>query len=201
VPRVSDSDLDTFRFTASLEGSFDVGRQPFDWEVSYLHNSNKLVQTTFGNLNLINTRLAVGPSFLNAATGQVQCGTAAAPIAGCVPFNPFVGLGIAAPGGLEGNQPLRDYLFQEEHATGKTTTEIFAANMSGGLFNLPAANCSSPLGYEHRKEAGKFVPDALAVTGNSTNLAAGPTRGEYTVSEWFAELEIPVLADMRFASS
>ena len=145
------------------------------------------------------SRAAVGPSFLNAATGQVQCGTAAAPIAGCVPFNPFVGVGITAPGGLEDNQALRDYLFQEEHASGETTTTVFAANLSGTMFELPAGDLGFALGYENRKEDGEFVPDALAVTGNSTNLSAGPTRGGYSVDEVYLELEVPILEEMAFA--
>jgi iron complex outermembrane receptor protein len=199
VPRVSDAELDTYRFSGAFEGSFDWADRYFDWDVSYLRNENKLLQSTFGNLNLTNVRAAVGPSFLNATTGQVQCGTAATPIAGCVPFNPFVGLGVVAPGGLAGNQPLRDYLFQEEHATGKTITTVYAANLTGTVWPLPAGDLQFAVGYEHRKEEGEFVPDALAVTGNSTNLSAGPTRGSYSVDEWYLELEIPVLKDLPFA--
>jgi iron complex outermembrane receptor protein len=201
VPRTTNAELDTYRFTGAFEGSFEFADRLFDWDVSYLRNTNKLVQSTFGNLNLVNTRLAVGPSFFNAATGQVQCGTAAAPIAGCVPFNPFVGLGIVAPGGLAGNQALRDYLFQEEHATGETTTTVVSANLAGTVFALPAGDLQFAAGYEHRKEEGKFVPDALAVTGSSTNLSAGPTRGQYTVDEVYVELQVPVLADLPFAKA
>jgi iron complex outermembrane receptor protein len=55
------------------------------------------------------------------------------------------------------------------------------------------------VGFENRKESGRFIPDAQAVTGNSTTLAGGPTQGSYTVDELYAELFIPLLSDMTMA--
>lgn len=198
VPRTTESELNTYRFAASLEGAFDIGERSFDWDVGYVNNRNSLTVASYGNLNLANVRAAVGPSFLNAQ-GQVQCGTAASPIAGCVPWNPFVDYGVVGQGGLSGNTALQNYLFQEEHSTGETTTEVFSANIAGSLFTLPGGDFSFAFGLEHRKESGKFVPDALAVTGGSTNLAGGPTRGGYKVDEAYLELDIPVLSGVAFA--
>jgi iron complex outermembrane recepter protein len=200
VPRVTTSDLTTYRFSGVFEGSFDWAGRIFDWDVSYLKNSNKLEQSTIGNLNLANVRAAVGPSFLNAQ-GQVQCGTAAAPIplSTCVPWNPLLPFGTVGPGGLTNNAALQNFLFQEEHAVGETETTVISANLAGTLFALPAGDLGFAIGYENRKEEGKFVPDALSVTGGSTNLAAGPTRGSYSVDELYAEFEVPILADKRFA--
>ena len=198
VPRISTSELTTYRFSGVFEGNFTFANRDIDWDVSYLNNNNKLIQNSFGNLNLANARAAVGPSFLNGQ-GVVQCGTAAAPISGCVPFNPFLSFGVVGQGGLTSNQALRDYLFQEEHSTGETTTEVVSANLTTALFTLPAGDLSVAVGYEHRKESGKFVPDSLSVTGGSTNLSAGPTKGNYSVSEFYAEVQIPLLADVAFA--
>lgn len=200
VPRVSGSDLTTYRFSGAFEGSFELGDRYFDWDVSYLRNTNQLIQSTYGNLNVSRTLAAVGPSFLNAQN-QVQCGTALAPIAftTCVPFNPFLPFGSVGQGGLTNNQQLQDFLFQEEHATGETNTTVIAANLTGSLFTLPAGDVSFAFGLENRKESGKFVPDALAVTGNSTNLSSGPTRGSYKVDEVYAELQVPLLKDLAFA--
>jgi iron complex outermembrane recepter protein len=200
VPRVSTSDLTSYRFSGSFEGQFEFADRLFDWDVSYLRNNNRLEQNTFGNLNVARVRQAVGPSFLNAQ-GRVQCGTAAAPIAfrDCVPFNPFLPFGTVGQGGLTNNADLQRYLFQEEHAIGETTTTVMAANIAGTIVSLPAGDLGFAVGYENRKEEGKFVPDALSVTGGSTNLAAGPTGGQYSVDELYAELQIPVLADMFLA--
>ncbi|MEO5963413.1 MAG: TonB-dependent receptor [Thermomonas sp.] len=198
VPRVSSSELTTYRFSGVFEGNFTFADRDIDWDVSYLDNNNKVVQASYGNFNLANVRAAVGPSFINGQ-GVVQCGTALAPINGCVPFNPFLPFGTVGQGGLTNNQALTDYLFQEEHNTGETSTKVFSANVTGTLFTLPAGELRVAVGYEHRNESGEFVPDALAVTGGSTNLSAGPTRGEYSVGEWYAEAQVPLLADVTFA--
>lgn len=198
VPRSSGSDLTTYRFIAALEGSFQMlGDRLWDWDVAYMRNQNDLVQATYGNLNLANVRAAVGPSFMQ--NGQVVCGTPGAVINGCVPWNPFLHAGVTGPGALTGNQALQNFLFQEEHATGETTTENWTANLTGSLFTLPAGDLGFAIGVEHRKEKGAFVPDALAVTGGSTNLSASPTRGGYSVDEIYVELQAPLLRDVPFA--
>lgn len=200
VPRVTSAELNTYRFNGEFAGDFDLWGRTFDWDVGYLHNRNSLTQATSGNLNLANTRAAVGPSFLNAQ-GQVQCGTAAAPIplSQCVPFNPFLDEGRVGQGGLTGNTALQNFLFQEEHSTGETKTEVMYANLTGPIVTLPAGDLAFAFGLEQRKESGKFTPDALAVTAGSTNLAGGPTRGGYKVQEAYLELEVPVLRDVPFA--
>jgi iron complex outermembrane receptor protein len=55
------------------------------------------------------------------------------------------------------------------------------------------------VGIEHRKEEGRFVPDAVNQNGQSTGLPATTTAGAYDLDEAYAELEIPVLADVPFA--
>lgn len=198
VPRVSDSDLEAFRVVLGLDGSFDVGTRYFDWDVSWNYGDQRVVQSSFGNFNLINVRNAVGPSFRNAA-GQLQCGTPTAIVPGCVPWNPWIPAGTIAEGGLTNNTALQNYLFQREHSIGETSTQVVSANLSGLLFTLPAGDLQFAGGIERRKEKGEFVPDALSVSGFSTNLGALPTRGGYDLNEAFLELDIPLLADLAFA--
>ena len=200
MPRVSDSNLKTYRITSALEGSFQWADRYFDWDAGFLHNENNQRQVTYGNLNTVNAQAGVGPSFLNAQ-GQVQCGTAAAPISfnSCVPFNPFAPYGSTGPGALTGNAALMNFLYQPEVAYGETKTQVFSANMSTTLFTLPAGDIGFAFGVERREESGKFNPDPMAVAGVTTNLSSGPTKGEYSVNEAYAEFEIPLLADMQFA--
>ena len=195
VPRVSTSDVTTWRFSAALEGSFEVGERYFDWDVGAMYNKNKVLQSSYGNLNLANVQRAVGPSFLNDA-GQVQCGTPTAPLAftACVPWNPLLHYGETGPGSLA-SQELQDFLFQREHSLGETETTIYTANVTGGLFNLPAGEMGFAVGVEHRKEQGEFIPDGLAVTGGSTNLAGRATRGDFSENSVYGELFVPILMD------
>jgi len=196
VPRVSTSDLTTWRAVAALEGSIEVGERYFDWEVGYQYNRSELLQVATGNLHKERVKNAIGPSYYNPATGKVECGTAAAPIAGCQVWNPLAPYGSNDPYGLTGNQALIDYLFPLETTRGKTTTRNAFASIAGTVMTLPAGDLGFAFGMESRREAGQFTPDALAQSGATTNLAAGPTGGGYTVNEAYLELSVPILADL-----
>ncbi len=70
VPRVVDQRPDHVPLQRRVRRQLRVGDRYFDWDVSYLKNSNKLLQSSYGNLNLANTRLAVGASFLDPAPAR-----------------------------------------------------------------------------------------------------------------------------------
>ncbi|KGM52830.1 hypothetical protein N792_00900 [Lysobacter concretionis Ko07 = DSM 16239] len=199
VPRETRNDLRTVRFAAALEGSFEIGERWFDWDVSHVHNKNNLEMSSGSDMGLDRIAAAVGPSFRDPASGKLVCGTPTAPIAGCVPWNPFIHYGTVAEGGLTGNQALQDYLFHIEQDRGSTATSVLSANLSGSLMELPAGELGFAVGVERRKESGSFVPDAMSVSGLSTNQGDNPTRGEYSVQELYAELQLPVLAELPFA--
>ncbi|KGO99074.1 TonB-dependent receptor plug domain-containing protein [Novilysobacter defluvii] len=198
VPRTTQSDLTTWRFTAALEGSFDIGDRYFDWDAGTLYNKTDLKVINNGNFYKPHVRNAVGPSFVNAQ-GQIVCGTPDAPIADCVAWNPFAGFGTGAVEHSLDDPRVQNYLFKQEHALGETETNSYFANLAGSLFSLPAGDLGFAVGYEYRKEQGGFFPDAIAQSGDSTNLASGPTYGSYQLDEFYAELNIPVLADVAFA--
>ncbi|MBJ7576034.1 TonB-dependent receptor [Luteimonas sp. MC1828] len=198
-PRTTESELTTWRFTAGLDGAFEIGDRYFDWDAGYLYNKNELSKISNGNFYIPNVRNAVGSSFLDETTGNVVCGTPGNVIAGCTPWNPFAGFGTGGVANSLDDQAVRDYLFKQEHALGETETTSYFANLAGSIMTLPAGDLGFAVGYEYRKEQGGYTPDAISQSGNSTNLAAGPTYGEYDVDEFYVELNIPVLADMAFA--
>jgi iron complex outermembrane recepter protein len=198
VPRQTNNALTTYRFSSTLEGAFDIGDKPWNWDAGYVYNQNKGVQTGTGNLFIPNARNALGPSFIDA-DGVARCGAAGAVIDGCVPWNPALGFGQAGPGGLTGNQALADYLFLPTHDTSETTTHIYSLNLSGTVASLPAGDLNMAVGYEHRKEDARFEPDALKQSGLSTDLAGGVTAGGYSLDEVYLEFNVPILADMPFA--
>lgn len=198
VPRTTDTANTAWRFTTALEGSFDFGERYLDWDVGYMFNENEAQIINNGNLFIPNIRRAVGPSFLDAQ-GQVVCGTPGNVIVGCVPWNPFAGFGTGAEANSLADPAVQSYLYKEEHALGRTETNNYFANVAGSLFTLPAGDLGFAVGYEYRKEEGGFSPDSIAQAGDSTNLASGPTYGAYSVDEIYAELSIPILADVAFA--
>lgn len=196
VPRTTDTDQTTWRFTAALEGSFEIGERYFDWDAGYMFNEADTTIINNGNFYIPAVAAAVGPSFKDPATGKIVCGTPGNVIAGCVPWNPFAGFGTGAVENSLDDPAVRDFLFKQEHAVGKMRTQNYFANLAGSLFTLPAGDLGFAVGYEYRKEEGGFTPDAIAQSGDSTNLASGPTYGSYTVNEGYLELNVPILADL-----
>lgn len=199
VPRTTKSDLETYRFAGGLSGFFDIGGKTWDWDVGALLNRNNVTKTGHGDMSLIASRQALGPSFINA-DGVAQCGTAADPIGldACRPWNPLLPYGVSGQGSLA-DPDLQKFLFPYFTDTGITRTTSYTANLSGSLFELPAGDLGIAVGYEHRREQGRFVPDAFAQSGESTGLAATTTEGSYNLDEFYLELNIPVLADVAFA--
>ena len=205
VPREVHNSLTTTRFTGVFSGSFQTGEKYWDWDAGYLYNQNKGVQISTGNLNTYAVGQATGPSYINA-NGQAQCGriddAVPTPIGfgpgSCTPWNPLIPQGYDSPNSL-GDPDVQAYLYQPGQAISRTTTKNYFANISGSILTLPAGDLGVALGVERREESGSFSPDALAQTGISTDLAAGPTSGGYNLNEIYAELQIPVLADLPFA--
>ncbi len=204
VPRGVFNSLTTYRISNMLRGSFELGEDKFwDWDVGQLYNQNKGVQISTGNLNTLNVARATGASFRNAE-GLLQCGTVDNPITlgtgpgACTPWNPLIPFGYDSENSLA-DPNVQAYLYKPGQALSETETRAYFANLSGSLFALPAGDLAIAVGVEHRKESGSFSPDALAQTGDSTDLAAGPTSGGYSLDEIYAELQIPLLADVPFA--
>ncbi|MCW0412117.1 Vitamin B12 transporter BtuB [Xanthomonas sacchari] len=199
VPRTTESKLKTTRFAPTISGSFEFADKSWDWDVGALWNRNESTKTGHGDMSLIAARQALGSSFINA-NGVAQCGTAAAPVSlsACRPWNPLLPFGVAGPGSLA-DADTQAFLFPYFTDTGLTKTTSYTANLSGTLATLPAGDLGIAVGYEHRKEEGRFSPDAFAQSGESTGLGAKTTSGNYDLDEFYLELNVPILADMAFA--
>jgi len=197
VPRTTQSDLETYRFAGGFNGYFEVAGRGWDWDVGALMNRNTSTRTSHGDMSLIASRQALGPSYIDA-DGVARCGTAAAPIDGCLAWNPLLPYGVAGAGSLA-DPALANFLFPVFTNTGLTRTTSYTANISGGLFDLPAGEVGLAVGVEHRKEQGRYVPDAFAQSGQSTGLGASTTEGQYSLDEIYMELNVPILADAPFA--
>ncbi|QGZ38350.1 iron complex outermembrane receptor protein [Pseudoduganella flava] len=195
VPRVTENRNQTMHIDMTLSGEFNAIGRDFNWDVGY--NRSQVRGTTHGtgNLNLLNLRNALGPSFKNNA-GAVQCGTLASPIplSQCVPFDIIGGPNAATPEALA-------YVFATGQGTYGSTVNSATANIAGELFQLPAGGVGFAGGLEHREVRGYDEPGQLEQSGYSTDLGAKTTRGRYTVREAYLEANIPVLKDVFLAKS
>ncbi len=201
MPRVTENDVKNTHFDVSLDGVFDIGTHGWNWNVGYNYNKYDVTQTSTGNINLLALQKALGPSFLNS-DGVVQCGTAADPIAygtniglgQCVPFNILGGPSASTADALK-------YISTLGQATQMSQTNIWNADITGGLFDMPwnAGEFAFAAGVEHREVKGYDYPDQASSNGFTTDLAAQPTSGRYQTNEAYLELMIPVIKDLPFA--
>jgi iron complex outermembrane receptor protein len=193
LKRVTETENRTLHIDATLEGDFTVKDLAWNWSAGYNHSKVSGSQFGTGNINLLNLKNALGPSFLNSA-GVVQCGTAANPIglSSCVPFNVLGGPSASTPEALA-------YINSTGQSTYGSTVNSATADLAGELFQLPAGALGLAVGIEHREVKGQEVPGQFEQSGYSTDLAGNATYGRYTVREAYAELQIPVLKAMPFA--
>jgi iron complex outermembrane receptor protein len=193
VPRVTENENRTFHVDATLSGNFAWGNKAWNWDVGYNHSAVRGTTLGTGNVNLLNLKKALGPSFMNAS-GVVQCGTAAAPIAlaECQPFNIIGGPGTNSPDAIK-------YIMSTGQATYGSTINSATANIGGELLQLPAGMLGVAAGLEHREVRGYDIPGQFEQSGYSTDLAGNPTIGRYSVREAYAEANIPVLKGVTFA--
>ncbi|MEH6437766.1 TonB-dependent receptor domain-containing protein [Massilia sp. DD77] len=193
LPRITENENRTLHLDATLEGEFSFRNLAWNWSAGYNHNRVSGSQSGTGNINLLNLKKALGPSFMNAA-GQVQCGTPDDPIglSSCVPFNILGGPSASTPEALA-------YVNSIDQKAYGATINSATADIAGELFQLPAGALGLAVGLEHREVKGHEVPGQFEQSGLSTNLSGMPTYGRYTVREAYAELNVPVLKAQPFA--
>jgi iron complex outermembrane receptor protein len=192
VPRVTENQNRTLHIDATLEGDFSIRDLAWNWNVGYNHSAISGNVLSTGNLNLPNLKKALGPSFRNAS-GVVQCGTAAAPIAlaECVPFDVLGGPSASSAAAL-------NYVMSTGQATYGSTINSATADITGELFKLPAGALGMAAGLEHRTVSGYDRPGQFEQSGYSTDLAGNATVGKFTVREAYLEFNIPLLKDLPF---
>jgi outer membrane receptor protein involved in Fe transport len=85
------------------------------------------------------------------------------------------------------------------NATNTTNAEqkMFAGTIGGEAFDLPAGAVGFSVGAEWRKAEAEYIPDEYLRSGDVIGFNPGlPTAGEVTSKDYFAEVRIPILADI-----
>ncbi len=166
---------DTYYYSLGFEGFIDAGTG-WDWSANYTFNQNDELELVEGLLDMNRVTAALG----NDCTGD------------CVPFNLFGGEGSIT-------QDMLDYVTFIAHNSSQTKLLTYTGVVSSEIAELPAGPLGFAAGYEHRRHSGYTQPDALVVSGATSGNAAQPTSGSYLVNEFFAEFNVPLLADMPAA--
>ncbi|MBL8297199.1 MAG: TonB-dependent receptor [Rhodanobacteraceae bacterium] len=195
--RRADTGVNTDQVNLGLRGGF--GNSSWQWDANFTYGHFSQHRQFGGYIFQPALSAAVGPSFIDA-NGVPTCGTPTAPIAGCVPVNPF-------------NPELTPAAFKLLEAPYRTNTLYLQregeVNANGELFELPAGVISLAVGASYRKEYQRFTPDFLvtALPPDYTNCllaqetCTSPILGDFNVKEFYGEAFIPVLRDVAFAKA
>ncbi len=85
------------------------------------------------------------------------------------------------------------------NATNVTNAEqqVAAATLGGEAFDLPAGAVGFSVGVEWRTAEAEYIPDEFLRSGDVVGFNPGlPTAGDVTSKDVFAELRVPILADI-----
>ena len=175
--RIFEQDVDTYRLGLGLTGDFlALGDRIFGWDVNYIFTESQNNAITGGLLNLANVRQGLGPD--SACTAP------------CVPFNIFGGAGSIT-------QAMVDFVTFTAQDEQTQRLESWSANLSvSNLVQLPAGSVGLAVGVERREESGRDTPDALIAAGLSSGNIRQPTGGDFALNEFYAEVDVPLLADL-----
>jgi iron complex outermembrane receptor protein len=192
-PRRFEQEVDTTRIGVGIDGLFELGTRDFTWGVNY--SATRADEREFVSPYADNARLALalGPSFRDA-NGVAHCGTPGAVVAGCVPLDLF-----GPPGSI--TRDMLGYVGISAYNRKRSDSRDAQLHAEGEVFDLPAGPVGLAVGYERRTESGFNRPDAVITSGNAngTGVTYDATEGRYTVNEAFAEVNLPLLADLPLA--
>jgi iron complex outermembrane receptor protein len=183
-------DHTNYRIVGGAKGDI-IGPWKYDAYVSFYSTTLRTEVENYLSLAKIQDALLVG-------------GTAANPVclsgaAGCIPYNIFQDGGVSKATAAN--------LTELGTASGTTTERILEGNITG---DLGAYGIKSPwavngvavnFGATQRTDFLSFAPDAAEESGDLSGAggASVSIHQQLSVKEYYAEVNVPVLSDMKFA--
>ncbi|MGD1956984.1 MAG: TonB-dependent receptor domain-containing protein [Sphingomonadales bacterium] len=115
----------------------------------------------------------------------------------CSPLNIFAPLNGLSPEAV-------DFIFVRTERTSEVQQLVLNATITGSstdFLNLPGGAISYAAGAEYREEKSENRTDEFASLGLLQFAGGAPINGRFDVFEGFAEVNVPVLANLPFARS
>jgi outer membrane receptor protein involved in Fe transport len=136
---------------------------------------------------------------VDPGTGEIVCNPANNPVSGCIPVSLF------GPGPITPEQLA--YFRTNDLSNAKIKQQVVSASISGDFgefLPLPGGPIKYAVGGEYRRESSRFDPNDNLVNAayfqyDEPSLVSA-SRGKFNVKEAFAEIELPILKDRRFAN-
>ena len=178
-------DINSYMVTGGLEGEFDAGSRTMYWDLMASYGDNRGFQEKFGAHNAAKLQVAMGDPAVCDATP------------GCVPFNFFGGQGPDGNGSI--TQEMLDFVGFVQRDFSEQTLQDFAFNITGDIVSMPGGELAFAAGIEYREHDGSFRPDPVAERSETAGIPSGSTVGRFDATEFYAELNIPLISGAALA--
>ncbi|VAW05989.1 TonB-dependent receptor [hydrothermal vent metagenome] len=175
-----------FQVTTGFKGAIDD-----NWSYDTYYSYARVDRTQLLNNDVSDSRFRQSMRTEFDADGNLVCTDTSG---GCVPMNIFG----------EGNISPEAVAFVNVGAANVTdiTQQVLAGNVTGTLGDLGAGDIGLSAGAEYRTDSSSFRPDEFLSAGDVLGFNAGkPTIGSYNVYDIYAEVFVPLLADVEFAEA
>ncbi len=178
--RFSSSDHSVFRTAVGVRGNLGDASPNFfrdlKYDVYYTYAQTTESDTQSGSISL--------SRFQNAILSQ----GGNAPV--CNPFGQNMTTACAQAISITSNAGLR------------AQQQVFAGNLTGEAFDLPAGPVDFDTGFEWRYDQAKYIPDVFLASGDVSGWnAAKATSGTESVREVYGEVRVPILANLSLAKA
>lgn len=188
IPTIAfDGSREVLRYTAGLEGNFDLFGTEWNWDAYYQKGETDSSETGF-NISS-KARFAQALDAVAGPNGPV-CRN---PANGCVAYNPM-GLNV-------NSQAVLDFILGSPHRDQTFSQEVVAATLRGSPFEIWAGDVSVAMGVERREEKVSGAADAGSLANDWFAGNYLPTFGKYHVAEAFLETLVPLANDLPGAQS
>lgn len=204
-PRIASDDRNAFRMVFGTKGDITAD---WNYDAFYMYAQTQNSQTQDGNVAISRFMSATRTAFMNddgdvqvlpwsvGNPGTLVCADAGARDSGCVPLN------IYGPNRAGGDAV--DFISVGTINREQVSTEMASASVSNGNLWDPwgAGPIGVAFGAEYRRESGENQTDEYLASGDVAGFnPSSPTKGNYAVTEYFAEVNVPILHDVTFAKT
>ncbi|MEJ6473742.1 TonB-dependent receptor domain-containing protein [Pseudoalteromonas piscicida] len=204
--RTAKNKRETFVFNSGLRGNFTLSETYFDYDVYYSYGRTENDRITNNSLIKGNWEAALD-SVIDPETGKAECRSnvpsmqpegytspETVTIGQCVAYNPF-GFGRASAEAMDfvTADVTRNDIIKQRYVGGTASFD------TSEFLELPGGAIGFAFGYEKRWESSESLTDELTRSGVLANSATPNSYGQFDVSEWFIETNIPILTDVFLA--
>ncbi|MBW8184324.1 TonB-dependent receptor domain-containing protein [Shewanella nanhaiensis] len=204
--RSASNTRELFRYVGGFKGGFDLSETTLDYDLYYIYGETSNERKTLNDL-IPDNFVAALDSVIDPETGLAACRSQVPTAQGddytdpasvngsdCVAYNPF-GLG-------QSSEEARDWISADVTREDKITQQVIGGTISGDseeFLELQGGPLAMVVGFEYREETSASITDEFTKAGFLTNAATPDSFGEYDVTEYFVEVNVPLIKDLAFA--